>query len=119
MDLLTDRLRLQSWQVTDLSPFAALNAGSEVMAFFPPLLAREHGDAMAEHCQSLIDTPGWGFWAVERLAEGEDFDHPALPATSPLRPQRRFRITQHAWVPNASFLAHDRCGGDQLVEQRG
>jgi RimJ/RimL family protein N-acetyltransferase len=61
----TERLRLRQWKSSDRGPFAALNADSKVMEFFPSLLTRAESDAMADRCQSLIEKRGWGFWAVE------------------------------------------------------
>lgn len=67
----TERLRMRQWKLSDHEPFAALNSDPRVMAFFPSLLTRSDSDAMAEHCQSLIDERGWGFWAAESKATQE------------------------------------------------
>lgn len=67
----TARLRLRQWKPTDRVPFAALNADSRVMEFFPSLLTRIESDAVADRCQSLIEERGWGFWAVEAKANQE------------------------------------------------
>lgn len=61
----TDRLHLRQWCVADREPFAALNADTKVMEFFPTPLDRAASDAMADRCQALIAERGWGFWAVE------------------------------------------------------
>lgn len=61
----TERLFLRQWNVSDLEPFAALNADARVMEFFPAPLDRSASDAMAERCRSSIAERGWGFWAVE------------------------------------------------------
>lgn len=67
----TERLRLRQWKSTDRVPFAALNADSMVMEFFPSPLTRVESDAMADRCQSLIEERGWGFWAAEAKATQE------------------------------------------------
>jgi RimJ/RimL family protein N-acetyltransferase len=67
----TERLRLRQWKPADRVPFAALNADSKVMEFFPAPLTRVESDAMADRCQSLIEERGWGFWAVETKATQE------------------------------------------------
>jgi len=67
----TSRLRLRQWRFADREPFAALNADPRVMEFFPRVLTRSESDAMAERCQLLIETRGWGFWAAESKATGE------------------------------------------------
>jgi RimJ/RimL family protein N-acetyltransferase len=65
IELETERLRLRQWKLSDREPFAALNADSKVMEFFPSPLTRTESDALAQYCQSLINERGWGFWAAE------------------------------------------------------
>ena len=66
----TARLRLRQWREADFAPFAALNADPVVMACFPAPLDRAASDTLALRCQALIAQRGWGFWAVERKADG-------------------------------------------------
>ena len=66
----TDRLLLRQWRASDREPFAALNADPRVMEYFPSPLTREASDALADRFESFIETKGWGFWAVERKADG-------------------------------------------------
>lgn len=62
----TDRLILRQWQVSDLEPFAELNADPDVMCYFPAPLNREESDNLANRFKDIIDTnEGWGFWAIE------------------------------------------------------
>lgn len=68
IELTTHRLRLRQWQPSDFELFAALNADSTVMEYFPAPLSRPDSDAMALRCQALIAERGWGLWAVETLA---------------------------------------------------
>lgn len=65
LEPVTKRLQLRQWRASDRTPFAALNANPQVMAFFPERLSRFQSDEMADRCESLIDQNGWGFWAVE------------------------------------------------------
>ncbi len=67
----TQRLLLRQWKATDRRPFAALNADPIVMAHFPEPWTREESDDMADHCEELIATQGWGPWACEIKATGE------------------------------------------------
>ena len=67
----TDRLRLRQWRPSDAAPFAALNADSRVMAFFPSTLERESSHALVAKCQSHIEARGWGLWAAELRSSGE------------------------------------------------
>lgn len=68
----TKRLRLRQWRESDFESFAALNAGPQVMEFFPEPLGRQASNEMAEKIHSLIEQRGWGFWAVE-IKGGEPF----------------------------------------------
>ncbi len=67
----TERLMLRQWCAADRAPFAALNADPQVMACFPAPLTRAQSDALADRCEALIATRGWGFWAVALKASGE------------------------------------------------
>ncbi|MCX8957658.1 GNAT family N-acetyltransferase [Erwinia psidii] len=68
----TARLILRQWQAKDLAPFAAQNADTEVMQFFPAPLKREESDRLARGLADGINRRGWGFWAVE-LKETRQF----------------------------------------------
>lgn len=61
----TVRLRLRQWQAEDNEAFAAMSSNPQVMQYFPNLLTRAESDALIERMKSIIDTQGWGFWAVE------------------------------------------------------
>lgn len=67
----TERLCLRQWRLAEHEPFAAMNADPRVMEYFPATLTRTESDAMAEHCQLLIEERGWGFWAAEYKATHE------------------------------------------------
>jgi RimJ/RimL family protein N-acetyltransferase len=67
----TQRLFLRRWRASDRAPFAALNADPIAMAHFPAPLTRENSDALADHCERLIEERGWGAWATEIKETGE------------------------------------------------
>ncbi|RFC31343.1 MAG: Acetyltransferase (GNAT) domain-containing protein [Candidatus Nitrotoga sp. MKT] len=67
----TARFFLRQWKPADREPFAALNADSRVMEFFPAQLTRTESDAIADCCEALIRERGWGFWAAELKASRE------------------------------------------------
>ncbi|MFN3163489.1 MAG: GNAT family N-acetyltransferase [Pseudohongiellaceae bacterium] len=69
--LTTQRLYLRQWRPTDLDPFAALNADSQVMAHFLKALSRPESDALAARCQQHIADQGWGIWALETRETGK------------------------------------------------
>lgn len=68
--LRSERLLLRAWRDADREPFAALNADPEVMEHFPAPLSREQSDALADHAAATVQERGWGWWAVERRADG-------------------------------------------------
>lgn len=69
IELQTPRLKLRQWLDKDFPVFAAMNADPGVMQFYPALLTNKQSNAMAEKLRSLIAQKGWGFWAVELLAD--------------------------------------------------
>jgi ribosomal-protein-alanine N-acetyltransferase len=69
-ELRTRRLLLRQWRDADLEPFAALNADTEVMRYFPRGLDRAESDALAGRVRAQIEARGWGLWAVELRASG-------------------------------------------------
>ncbi len=68
--LQTERLILRPWQKQDYAPFAALNADSAVMEYFPSILRTKESDMMADKIKGLITQKGWGFWATEEKESG-------------------------------------------------
>jgi RimJ/RimL family protein N-acetyltransferase len=66
-ELRTGRLRLRGWRAADKAPYAALNADTEVMHYFPSALTDEQSDAMVDRMSAHLDEFGWGLWAAERL----------------------------------------------------
>lgn len=69
--LSTARLILRPWRNTDLAFFAQLNADPTVMQYFPQVLMPSESDTLANRIQRLIETNGWGFWAVELIETGQ------------------------------------------------
>lgn len=64
-DLRTERLVLRAWRPSDLEPFAAMNADSRVMEFFPKQLTRAESDAYVARIEQHFQDRGFGLWAVE------------------------------------------------------
>ncbi|HDT6550632.1 GNAT family N-acetyltransferase [Serratia marcescens] len=68
----TNRLILRQWKVSDLEPFAKLNADPEVMKYFPATLSYEESDKLAWRFKEDIElNHGWGIWATELKATNE------------------------------------------------
>lgn len=63
--LQTDRLILRQWTAQDRVQFAKINSDPEVMKYYPETLSSEASNAMADKIEDLINTQGWGFWALE------------------------------------------------------
>jgi RimJ/RimL family protein N-acetyltransferase len=102
MALETERLRLRQWRDEDLAPFAALGADPEVMRHFPACLSREESDAVVARARAGIDRRGWGFWAVERRADGAFLGMAGVtvvPENMPFYPviEVGWRFARHAW----------------------
>jgi RimJ/RimL family protein N-acetyltransferase len=60
-----ETLVLRQWKDSDLEPYTAMNADSEVMRYFPALLTPAESLASFERLRKGIDERGWGLWAVE------------------------------------------------------
>lgn len=71
IELVSDRIRLRQWQVTDLSSLAAMNADAEVMRYFPATLTPAESAHLMQRMQDRIVERGWGFWAAQLLATNE------------------------------------------------
>ncbi|SUU03040.1 acetyltransferase (GNAT) family protein [Acinetobacter haemolyticus] len=68
----TPRLILRQWRDSDYPCFAEMGTNPQVMQYFPNLLSRAESDALIDRMKLIIETKGWGFWAVE-LKETQQF----------------------------------------------
>lgn len=69
VELRTERLRLRRFRPEDLEPFAAMNADPSVMEHLIRTLSRDESDALAARIEAHFETHGFGWFAVEVLAE--------------------------------------------------
>jgi RimJ/RimL family protein N-acetyltransferase len=119
---LTARLRLRQWKESDREPFAAMNADPLVMEHFPSLLSRAESDAGIDRQIAHIENFGWGFWAVETLAEKQFIgfvgikhvtdDMPFAPAV-----EIGWRLAKKSWGKGFATEAASAClqiGFEQL-----
>lgn len=67
--LASPRIQLRPWKDADREPFAAMVADPEVMRHFPAVLTRAQSDAWVDRMSHRINERGWGFWAIDYLAE--------------------------------------------------
>lgn len=102
IEIETERLLLRNWRESDREPWAAMGTDPEVMRFFPGLLDRAESDAVVDRVQSNIVELGWGFYAAERLSDGQfigfigikpiNFEAAFAPAV-----EIGWRLARHAW----------------------
>ena len=65
----TARVVLRQWRSEDYAEFASMNAGPDVMRYFPSLLSRKESDALTKKLDNLIAQKGWGFWVAQRKSD--------------------------------------------------
>ena len=63
----TERLQLRQWVSSDREPFAAMCVDPRAMEYFPRTLNRAESDVVADKCQTLMASRGWGIWVAETL----------------------------------------------------
>jgi RimJ/RimL family protein N-acetyltransferase len=100
--LTTPRLLLRNWNESDRAPFAALNADSAVMEFFPALQSRETNDASINRWTEQFALQGWSNWAVDLRATGEFIGFVGLSVPLrrlPFSPcvEIGWRLAKHSW----------------------
>jgi RimJ/RimL family protein N-acetyltransferase len=62
----TPRLRLRPLTDADMEPYLAMAADPEVMRYVSPTpIPRAGVEAAATHYRRLLDTKGYGYWAIE------------------------------------------------------
>ena len=99
---------IRQWRDADLEPFAALNADLEVMRYFPSPLTREQSDALVQRQRTLIDSRGWGLWAVEVDGAFAGFTGLAVPSfDAPFTPcvEIGWRIARDFWSQSVAYRA--------------
>jgi RimJ/RimL family protein N-acetyltransferase len=106
--LQTERLLLRPWRKSDLAPFAALNADSQVAATLGSVLTAEASDELAQRLQAAIERNGWGYWALEFRSSGEfagftglaeflSADEEGVMASAEPRVEIGWRLARHFW----------------------
>jgi RimJ/RimL family protein N-acetyltransferase len=68
--LLTARLTLRRWRDADREAFAAINADSRVMRFFPAGLSRAESDELVDRAEAHFGAYGFGPFAAELRETG-------------------------------------------------
>ena len=69
--LRTDRLKIRQWEEKDILPFTRMNQNTEVMRHFPSLLSAADSLKSVERYARSIEALGYGYFAIERLEEGD------------------------------------------------
>lgn len=90
----TERLILRNWRDDDRDLFREINRDPKVMEFFPWRRTYEEADAMLERVRAMIDTTGFGFFAIEEKESGDPVGFCGLgPAmVAPVMPQETIEI---------------------------
>jgi len=98
----TARLLMRRWRDADRGPFAALNADSETMRYFPATVDRAASDAFVDVIEARFDLQGYGLWALEVIATGQFIGLTGLnpkpddvPGTAAV--EIGWRLARHAW----------------------
>jgi RimJ/RimL family protein N-acetyltransferase len=98
--LTTDRLVLRPWRESDREPFAAMNADTEVMEYFPAPISRAESDAMVDRIRGHFDEHGYGLWAVDVAETFIGFTGLLIPRfAAPFMPavEIGWRLARPAW----------------------
>jgi RimJ/RimL family protein N-acetyltransferase len=64
-ELRTERLYLRTWEPSDRTPFAAMNADPRVMEHFEAPLTADGTDALIQRIERQFEADGFGLWAVD------------------------------------------------------
>lgn len=67
----TERLILRQWKEEDRIPFANFNGDPENLPYFPRAFTLEESHQFVDKTIHLINTQGWGLFALERKDTGE------------------------------------------------
>ena len=110
----SSRLGFRNWKASDLGPFAAMNADTEVMKYFPGLLTKEESEANVERFKQQLQDIGYTYYAVDELESGEfigfiglswkDFESSFTPSTD-----IGWRLKPAAWGKGYATEGAKRC----------
>jgi len=78
IQLQSERLILRQWEDKDYSPFATINTDPEVMQYTPIILSTEESNQFADRLRDIIQSQGWGLWALELKDTGEFIGYAGL-----------------------------------------
>jgi len=115
-EIVTRRLLLRRWTENDRPGFAAINADSEVMRYFPATLSAAESDAFVDRIEEGFDRDGFGLWAVEldgRLAGYTGLSQQKGLLTTGDCVEVGWRLARWAWgqgIATEAALAALRCG---------
>ncbi|MDX1446597.1 GNAT family N-acetyltransferase [Lishizhenia sp.] len=110
----SQRLGFRNWKDADLDIYAAMNANTDVMQYFPTLMTQEESKASIEKFNSQFQELGYTYYAVDELESGEfigfiglswkDFESSFTPATD-----IGWRLKPSAWGKGYATEGAQRC----------
>ncbi|MGI8840224.1 MAG: GNAT family N-acetyltransferase [Caulobacteraceae bacterium] len=98
----TERLILRRWRDADRDPNGAMSADPEVMYWLGGTRTRARSDAEVDRYDAQLARLGYGFFALERKADGAFLGFAALrsidhPQPVPQGVEVGWRLARHAW----------------------
>ncbi len=100
----TKRLIMRQWLPGDYALFAEISADPAVMEYYTGTLTKLQSNKFAKKCETLINTNGWGFWAIEIKDYNEFIGFVGLhnpEANLPFSP-----CTEIGWRLSKSYWGH-------------
>jgi len=100
--IVTERLRLPSWEQSHRSPAALMNADPDVMHWFPATMSQAETDAQIDRQIVMLARRGFTFWPVIRRSDTRFLGIAGLKDGAPGTPvegviEIGWRFAAHAW----------------------